>query len=350
MYDCRTAAYKFCVALGGVPPYRIQSDGIAMDIRTIDELREQPSKAIRDELRHGSLIQWISVFYHENPLETFEEPYSYEHSLEAFLQMIGGWDSSEMHFKRFMKAEDQMQSKLEDSRGAWKKSLFRQRQSKVIVTVLSVVWVLLVLLFGIPVTEDFACHAVYYTVLPVAPALILMVVVRSYFRGHGFLVNILWALLAIIVSFLPAYLIKGVSIHSPSAVQWVVLLLSLVYIFFALRECLSKQNTLSKPSSNLEGVFEIDENKALMEKLYYTFKTKSFKFKGSNYGAIDDIVGESNAAQYEVGIKCTMWGILLFVLIIVFLWFHPSLLNHASPDVESWKETFTGVWEQIEQL
>lgn len=348
LYDLRTAAYKFCVALGGAPPYRIHNDSYGTEIRTIDELSEQPPKAVRDELRHGSLKQWISVFYHENPLESFEEPYSYERSLESFLQMIGGWDNGEMHFKRFVKAEDEMQKKIDESRSTWRKSILRQRECKFFITAISALWILLLLFVGFHVTEDFQRHAVYYTVLPVAPALITMFVVRSYFRGHGFLVNIVWALLAISLSFIPAFMIKLMSISHPGMLRWMVLGMSSIYIYFALRECLQRPTNLT--GQNIDQVFEVDENKILLEKLYYTFKARSFKFKASNFGAMDDLAGESNAARYEVELKCIIWSILLCVLVLIFVIYHPSLLNRATPDIEALKLNFFSVWAQIKQL
>ena len=348
LYDLRTAAYKFCVALGGAPPYRVQSDDYATEIRTIDELSDQPAKAIRDEMRHGPLLQWISVFYHENPLENFSEPYSYERSLEAFLQMIGGWDNGEMHFKRFVKAEDEMQKKIEESRGTWKKAILRQRECKFVVAALSALWLLLVLFLGIHVTEDFQRHAVYYVVLPVAPALMTMFVVRSYFRGHGFIVNIVWALLAICLSLIPAFMIKSVSIAHPGLLRWLVLFMSCIYVYFAMRACLQQPTNLN--GAALDEVLHIDENKMLMEKLFYTFKARSFKFKASNFGAMDDLAGESNAARYETELKCIIWSILLCVLVLIFVVYHPSLLNRATPDIEAWKENFYTVWAQIRQL
>ncbi|MCF0197642.1 MAG: hypothetical protein HUK03_10540, partial [Bacteroidaceae bacterium] len=320
MYDFRTAAYKFCVALGGQPAYRIEAEDYLMDVRDMEQLRQQPAKAVRDEIRHGNLCQWMSVFYHENPSETFNEPLSYERALEAFLLQIGEWDGGEMHYKRFVKADEQAQRKLYDSHQAWNKCLKRHRQLRFGIAALSGIWLFLVFVFDIPSTIDFQKYAHIYCALPLMPAIIAMLVTRSYFRGHGFFVNTIWAAIGVLSSLVPAVVVWYTANHYPTMVRWVVLLMSVLYIWFALRECMPKPAALANDETR--NVFHVDENKALLERLFYTFKTKSFKFKGSNFGALDDMVGEANAARYESELTCTLWGVLLVILILVFVVFH----------------------------
>ncbi|MCF0196960.1 MAG: hypothetical protein HUK03_06995, partial [Bacteroidaceae bacterium] len=336
------------VALGGQPAYHLESDDYTMNVHNMEELRQQPSKVVRDEIRHGNLVQWMSVFYHENPSETFNEPLSYERALESFLLQIGEWDGGEMHYKRFVKADEQAQRKLSDSHLAWNKCLNRHRQLKFGIAALSAVWIFLVVAFGISVTPEFQKYAVYYCALPLIPAVIAMLVTRSYFRGHGFFVNSIWAGVGLLASLVPAIIVYYTANHYPDMVKWVVLVMSIIYIWFALRECMPKPAALVGDEVN--DVFQVDENKALIERLFYTFKTKSFKFKGSNFGALDDMVGEANAARYESELTCTLWGVLLAILILVFVVFHPSFMNIPSPDIAEWRYELSSLLAQIKAL
>ena len=85
-YDARTALYRFCRIMGSTPVYQL-SDGTELtDGRNIDS---RYYSQIRQEIRNGSFVQWMSAFYHEDPNADFSEEYSYEHTLEDWLNDIG---------------------------------------------------------------------------------------------------------------------------------------------------------------------------------------------------------------------------------------------------------------------
>ena len=338
LYDIYTASYKLCTAMGGVPSYEIRMEEGTVLVQGINELKELPIKAVRDELRQGRLVQWMSIFFHEHPLESFSEPYEYERALESFLLTLGTYDSSEMHYKRYTKAEEQMARKLKVSRREWETNIQRQKNCMYSICVLSVIWILFILFGGIPVSTIFQQNIYYYVGIPVGSAAALVLVVWSYFRGHGFLICLLWAMTGLLSSLIPAAILDVSCRLMPSSVRWVTLLLSIIYIGFALRACFRKTTAQLE---DLSGIFSVDDNKALLEKMFYTFKTKSFKFKGSNFGMLDDVVDESRAASYEKLLTCTIWGVMLLVLVLLFIWYHPSMLNHPSPDIFAWK---TKIW------
>lgn len=86
-YDLRTAAYRFIRILGARPSYLL-GDGMELtDGLTIDKLGHRPE--LIQELKRGSLSQWLSIFYHEDPEKDFSETYSYERSLESWILMLG---------------------------------------------------------------------------------------------------------------------------------------------------------------------------------------------------------------------------------------------------------------------
>lgn len=345
LYDIRTAAYKLCVAIGGVPGYNIHTEEEGNTIvQSISALKDLPAKAVRDEMRQGSLKQWISIFFHENPLDNFTEPYDYEHSVERYLLTLGTYDNSEMHYKRYAKAEEQMDRKILESKQEWMANLKRQKTCMYTVCAMSAIWILLVGIFDIPATDVFKENIYYYVGIPVGFAAALVLIVWSYFRGHGFLVCTVWAFIGLLSSLIPACIMDITCSHFPMATKWVVLALSIIYIGFALKACLQKK---TNQLETLSDAFSIDENKALIEKLYYTFKTKSFKFKGSNFSLMDDIVDESKASSYGKFITCLIWGVLILVLILLFVWYHPSMLNHAAPDIAAYKTKIIELYHQI---
>ena len=60
--------------------------------------------------------QWLTIFFHENPNETFENKFSYEQALGNYLTEIGKSDSNDPHFKRFKHACEAEQNKLNTAR------------------------------------------------------------------------------------------------------------------------------------------------------------------------------------------------------------------------------------------
>ena len=85
-YDAKTACYRFCRILGVTPVYLMPdgtelTDGKNLDVRN--------NAQMRTEIRNGSLSQWMTVFYHEDPFADFSADYAYEHALEEWLMALG---------------------------------------------------------------------------------------------------------------------------------------------------------------------------------------------------------------------------------------------------------------------
>ena len=76
-YDVKTAVYRFCRILGVTPTY-MMGDGI--EYADGRNLQAKKMQVFRNEIRNGSMGQWMSVFYHEDPNADFTVEYSYEHS------------------------------------------------------------------------------------------------------------------------------------------------------------------------------------------------------------------------------------------------------------------------------
>ena len=83
------------------------------DGRNLDS-KKQPQ--VKVELRNGALMQWLSVFYHEDPAQTFEEEYSYERELESWVLKLGELDPQSIYYRRYTKALEETKARVNEVR------------------------------------------------------------------------------------------------------------------------------------------------------------------------------------------------------------------------------------------
>ena len=84
-----------------------------------------------------------------------------------------------------------------------------------------------------------------------------------------------------------------------------------------------------------------------MEPLFYTFKTKSYRFKSSKFGLLDDVAEQVKSISGESVLHYILWSILAGVMVLQFIAFSPKLLNMSNPDVGT--VTVKQVIDQIEE-
>lgn len=339
VYDIKVAAYKICAGMNGQPTYLLHGDDVNEEIELFspEDAVEVDRRRLRDEVKNGAFQQWAAVFYHEDPNATWSEPMSREHRIEEYLNLIGQCDSSELHYKRFAKAKEEMEDKVESSKANWDRSQRRKRGWMFGFFGLAVVWIALLAIFGLRFHQSFNLfhsYIYYYVCIPVGLAMASMAAFYSYFRGNGIIEGILWVVVGALTSFIPAGILDYCCWHIPNHLTLVGIALSLIYVALA---WLTAFNTSEEQLQQLKAVFEIDHDQALREQLYHTYKTHSFKFKGSNFALLDDAVKEAQATSDERVLNCIAWSILLVVMIALFIWYHPSLLGHNPPDVWMWK-------------
>lgn len=70
-----------------------------------------------------------------------------------------------------------------------------------------------------------------------------------------------------------------------------------------------------------------DVNTSLLEPLYYTFKTKSYRYKSSKFGLLDDISNQVRSYSGESVVHYLLWGLLMLIMIFEFCLLSPSILN-----------------------
>ena len=344
-YDLKTAVYRFCRILGVTPTYLLPDGTELTDGLQID--RSKYSQ-MRNELRSGNLSQWLSVFYHENPMKGFEEAFSYEHELEKWLMVLGSIDMTNQYYKRFIDAREATQGKMEGVRNSWKRAKRKEQTWRMMFYSLCGVWMLLVLVFGVT-GRDFLLRNSFTTIgLPLGGVTTFIVATRAYFRGYGFMLSVLWGLLGALSAFIPISILKFLDGSYPSLFNVGIIVITAVYMLIC--HMTDFRGDQKADNKLINEVLDDDIQSSLIEPLYYTFKTKAYKFKGSKFGLLEDVADQVHSISGESVLHYVLWTLLAAVLVGEFIIFSPSLMNVRNPDLDSkWKMQSHKVIKQIEK-
>jgi serine/threonine protein kinase len=326
-YDLRTALYRFCRILNASPSYLLPNGTILQDGRSMDL---SYTTLIRQELRSGSLAQWMSVYYHEDPTRDFSEEYSYERELEEWIMALGRLDNQQQYYRRFTKACEDTKSRVSEVRSLWNSARAREKIWKYVFYGLSGVWILLVLIFGITGRDYLFNHKLLAIGLPLGGMTGVIVAVRSYFKGVGPSISIVLGALGAASCIIPIYIMMKVQESNSALLNFVVVAISLVYMlichFTAFHEA-RMQN-----ADAIKDLLKNDDiNSTLLEPLYYTFKTKSQRFKSAKFGLLDEVNDQVRSMSGESVMHYVLWSVLILLLVLEFIVFSPSMLDAALP-------------------
>ena len=97
----------------------------------------------------------------------------------------------------------------------------------------------------------------------------------------------------------------------------------------------------------INEVMEDDIKSTLLEPLYYTFKQKSFKFKGSKFNMLDDVTNQIRSISGESVLHYVLWSMMVGVMVLEMVLFSPSLMNRR-PDLDN-LHVPEGVVKQIQR-
>jgi len=327
LYDYKTAAYRFCRILGVTPVYKMPdgteyTDGLNLNINN--------NAQVRNEIRNGSFPQWLSVFYHENPQTDFSEEYAYERSLEQWLRKLGEIDFSYPYHKRFVDACEETTKRVKSVRDNWQRAKGREQLWRTIFYSLCGLWILLVLFFGVKDRTYLLNHTFLCIGLPLGGMTGIIVGTRAYFRGYDFMFSFLWGIAGALSSFIPIIILKYMGQSHPGLFNVTIVLITLAYMLIChLTDFRGDQKADSKLISE---VLDDDMKSTLLEPLYYTFKTKSYKFNGSKFGMLNDVTDQVRSISGESVLHYVLWSILALIFVLNFIIFSPSLLNVSNPD------------------
>ena len=344
-YDVKTAVYRFCKILGVTPTYLLPDGTEMTDGRDIDSAY---NSQIRSEMRKGNFTQWMSVFYHEDPNRDFEEQYSYEHELEEWLMALGKIDPSQTYYKRFINAREETKRKMDDVKRGWKRAKRKENLWRYVFYGLCGVWILLVLIFGVTGRDFMLRHSGWSIGLPLGGMTAVIVGTRSYFRGYSFTFSVLWGLLGALSSIIPIMILKYLNVSGSNLFNVSIVLMTLVYMLIChLTDFRGDQKADAKL---INEVLDDDIKSNLLEPLFYTFKTKSYRYKGSQFGMLDDIANQVRSYSGESVLHYVLWSLLVAVLVMEFVVFSPSLMNVRNPYLDNnWKLQPQKVLKQLER-
>jgi len=158
----------------------------------------------------------------------------------------------------------------------------------------------------------------------------IIVGTRAYFRGYDIFFSCLWGMLGALSSYIPILILKYFGQSHPAVFDMVAVIITLAYMLIChLTDFRGDQKADSKLISE---VLDDDVKSSLLEPLYYTFKTKSYKFNGSKFGMLNDVTDQVRSISGESVLHYILWSILAFIFVLNFIVFSRSLCNVSNPD------------------
>ena len=103
-------------------------------------------------------------------------------------------------------------------------------------------------------------------------------------------------------------------------------------------------------SQLINEVMGDDIKSQLIEPLYYTFKQKSFKFKGSKFNMLDDVTNQVRTISGESVLHYILWSLMFVMLVGEMIILSPSLLG-KQPNLDNMKEKInpSGVMKKLQK-
>ncbi len=326
-YDLPTALYRFCRILGATPGYLLPNGTILTDGRSMDL---SYTSLIRQELRTGKLSQWMAAFYHEDPTRDFAEEYSYERELEEWIMAQGRLDNQQPYYRRFTKACEDTKRHVAGVKYQWQSARMKEQLWKYIFYGVCAVWALLVLIIGISGRDYLMSHKVLAIGVPVGGMSAVIVAVRAYFKGLSLTLSCICGLLGALTALVPIYVMQAVQDASPGLLNIVVVGLTAVYMaichFTAFHEDKAADADAVNHLLNNEDV-----KTSLIEPLYYTFKTKSNRYKSTKFSMLDEVSDHVRSLAGESVMHYVLWTVMALLLVLEFIIFSSSLLDAELP-------------------
>ena len=326
-YDAKTAVYRFCRILGVTPTYTMP-DGI--DYADGRNLQSKKMQQFRNEMRSGSLAQWMSVFYHEDPNVDFSQEYAYEHAVEDWLMALGKIDPSQRYYKRFIDARDETQKRVKHVKDSWQRAKTKEKIWRMAFFGLSGIWIFFVLIFGVTNPNYILTHTFISIGLPLGGMTGIIVGTRSFFKGYDFLFSFFWGLVGAFTCFIPIIILKYIGAAHPMLFNMAIIVITLIYMLVC--HLTDFRGDEKADSRLISEVLENDVKSNLIEPLYYTFKARSYKFKGSKFGLLNDVTDQVRSISGESVLHYVLWSLLMLVFVVSFIVFSPKMLNVANPN------------------
>jgi hypothetical protein len=266
--------------------------------------------------------------------------------LEKWLLDIGEIDHNQRYYKRYVTAKDETARKYKEVRTNYHRARAKENMWRLIYYVLCAMWIGMVALLGVNNREYIFGHTLLTISLPLGGMTAVIVGMRAFFRGYGFVLSCLWGLLGYFSSYITVLILKFVNTSYPTMLVPVIIVITLIYMLIC---HLTDFRSDSRGDNQLVNeVMEDDIKSELLEPLYYTFKQKSFKFKGSKFNMLDDVTNQIRSISGESVLHYILWSTLFALLVLEMIIVSPKLLNRH-PDVGNVKVNPSGVIKQLQK-
>ena len=343
-YDIQTAAYRFCRMFGVIPKYKLDELTVLSDGR---RLSKNNIGIIRHEIRSGNFIQWMSIFYHEDPFADFSETYSYERTLEKWIMRIGDFDMSQKYYKRFVAARKETDRQTEDATRLWNQASNKELIWNYLFYALCILWMVLLVFVGI--TPDgrryLMDHTVFSIGVPLGLCSALIVAVHSYFRGYGFTISSVLSVFGFMTAAIPIMILREINKELPALFTTTIVIITVGYAYICYKT--NYRNKSVEDKATINRILDDDVKSSLLEPLYFTFKTKSYKYISSKFGMIQDVNNHIRSMSGESVIHYMCWCLLVAVFIIDFIIYNPGFIGKTNPKLPTWRVDYQELVEKI---
>jgi hypothetical protein len=158
----------------------------------------------------------------------------------------------------------------------------------------------------------------------------IIVATRSFFKGYDFLFSFFWGLVGAFTCFIPIIILKYIGASHPTLFNVAIVVITLIYMLVC--HLTDFRGDEKADSRLISEVLENDVKSNLIEPLFYTFKARSYKFKGSKFGLLNDVTDQVRSISGESVLHYVLWSLLMLVFVISFVVFSPKMLNVANPN------------------
>lgn len=334
IYSERTAAYKLCRLLGVTPAYRMP-DG--KELHSPDDLSKKHKNDFRQQIRRSVMTDWLSVFFHEDPTADFSEPYSYEHKVEDWLNLIGEYDSNYEYYQRYNDAKIQLKEDAEAAVGEFERVNSHDRMWRTFFFGAVVVWIALVAFVGFSeTTRTFLLgHTVFSIMVPLGGISAIIAAVHGYFKGLSTTPCVTMGILGFVSSAIPVVVLRAAQNSNPALFVPVVIIITLIYAVIAVVTDFHKGK--ADRSEDLAQATIHSEQNDLVEPLYYALCSKSQSYHSPRQAIIEDLNDSLSSMAGENVLHYKLWTLLMIIIIVLMVLFNKDLVGMENLDLPSWR-------------
>ena len=187
-----------------------------------------------------------------------------------------------------------------------------------------------VFVFGITGRDYIMSHKFLSVVLPLGGMTGIIVGVRSYFKGVGPMLSTLAGIVGALTSYIPIYILSMVQRNSPDLFDYTVAGITVVYMLLCHLTAFKEGHAAD--AAEMRNLLKNDDVKSTqLEPLYYTFKTKSHRYKSSKFGLLDELSDHVNSLSGESVMHYVLWSVLALVMLLEFCLFSSSIFDVKLP-------------------